>query len=230
MRTGSHRRDVDAAFHLLDRQVVGSDDLLVCKVDDLEVSLPDDGDPPAVTRILTGPAALVPRFSGRTGHLLRRRWISLGIQYAARDVPLAVPLDVIRALGSAVELSVARRGLLDRQPPAPEGVTYRRMGELLGMRVEGGEVRGKVVDVRLRWSKDRWLFERLMVGPGRPGALLGYDHGDTGGPWIVRAVVTRLNRPIHLVGWDAVERIDWDAGSIVLRDDLRDDSAERGSG
>ncbi len=219
MRSETHRRDVDAAFHLLDRQVVDSDDLMVCKVDDLEVSLPDDGGTPAVTRILTGPAALVPRFSGRTGHLLRRRWISLGVQYADRDLPLAIPLDAIAALGSGIELSVGRRGLLDRQPPAPDGVTHRRMGELLGMRVHADDpaVRGKVVDVKLRWSRDRWVFDRLMVGPGRPGSLLGYAHGGLRGPWIVRAVVGRLNRPIHLVGWDAVEAIDWDAGSVTLR-------------
>jgi len=30
--------------------------------------------------------------SSRTGHLLRKYWINLGIQYADRDVPLSFPL------------------------------------------------------------------------------------------------------------------------------------------
>lgn len=215
----------DAALHLLDRQVVDREGLLVCKVDDLEISFHDDGAPPAVTRILTGPAALVPRMSTRTGHLLRERWVSLGIQYADRDVPLAVGLDVVAHVGSAVELRVGREGLLDRQPRPGPGVRVRRMGELLGMRVETPhpQLRGKVLDVRLEPAGNRFVLRHLLVGPGRPGSLLGYDRGDFDGPWLVSAVVRRLHRHLRLASCEALaeDDIDWDAGVVRLGEHTR---------
>jgi hypothetical protein len=223
----------DAALHLLDRQVVDRDGLLVCKVDDLELSYYDDGSPAAVTRVLAGHAALVPRMSSRTGHWLRKRWISLGIQYADRDVPLSLPLEAIQHLGSGVELNVRREGLLDRQPPAAEGVELRRMGELLGMRIETEqpELRGKVLDVRLEpVSNDRFVMRRFVVGPGRPGSLLGYDRGDFNGPWLVQALVERLHRHIRLVDCDWVTDIDWDAGVVRIAADASSDEASLDEG
>ena len=158
------REAFDAALHLLDRQVVDRDGLLVCKVDDLEITFYDHGSPPAVTPILTGPAALVPRMSGRTGHLLRRRWISLGVQYADRDVPLAIDLRRVKHIGSGVELDASRTGLLDRQPHPAEGTRVRRMGELIGMRVESDhpELRGQVLDVRLEPVGDRLVLRHFV--------------------------------------------------------------------
>jgi hypothetical protein len=224
MRNRLEHDAFDAALHLLDRQVVDRENLAVCKVDDLEISFYDDGSPPAVTRVLTGNAALVPRMSSRTGHLLRERWISLGIQYAERDVPLAFGLDLIAHIGSAVELSVSREGLLDRQPPPPEGVRMRRMGELLGMRVESDnpQLRGKLLDVRLEPARDRFLLRHLLVGPGRPGSLLGYDRGDFNGPWLVAMAVETLHRHIRLVSCDALEEgdIDWDSGVVRIGRDV----------
>lgn len=214
----------DAALHLLDRQVVDCEGLLVCKVDDLEISFYDTGSPPAVTRILAGPAALVPRMSSRTGHWLRRRWISLGIQYAARDVPLAISLDHVAHVGSGVELTVSREGLLDRQPAPDPGVRFRRMGELVGMRVESGhpELRGKVLDVRLEPVGGRFLLRHFIVGPGRPGSLLGYERNDFNGPWLVASVVEHLHRHLRLASCEGVEDsdIDWDAGVVRLGDDV----------
>lgn len=208
----------DAALHLLDRQVIDVDGLLVCKVDDLELSVYDDDRPLAVTRLLAGMTALVPRMSGRTGRLLRERWISLGIEYAARDVPLAIDLSDIRHLGSAVELSVPRQGLLDRQPPAPEGVTHQRLGALLGMKVStpDPELRRKVLDVRLRPRGGRLDVTHLVVGPGRPGSLLGYDRGDFDGPWLVQRAVKRMHRHLRLVSADAIEHLDWELGVVSL--------------
>ena len=213
----------DAALHLLDRQVVDKDGLMVCKVDDLEISFSDDGAPPAVTRILTGPAALVPRMSSRTGHLLRKRWISLGIQYARRDVPLCIDLGLVERIGSGVELNVSREGLLDRQPPPADGIQVRRMGELLGMRVETShpELQGKVLDVRLEPAGDSYLLRHFVVGPGRPGSLLGYDRKDFNGPWLVAAAVGRLHRHIRLASCQDVAEadIDWDEGVVRLHED-----------
>jgi len=212
---------LDAALHLLDRQVVDVDDLLVCKVDDLEISLYDGGSPPAVTRVLAGPAALVPRLSSRTGQWLRARWISLGVQYADRDVPLSFPLGRIEKIGSGVELSGPREGLLDRQPRHRSGVELRRMGELLGMEVRGGDSRlrrHKVLDVRLRPRASSFVFEGLLIGPGRPGSLLGYGRGDFDGPWLVAKTVERLHRHMRQVSWDGVQSIDWTRGTLTLRD------------
>ncbi len=210
----------DAALHLLDRQVTDVEGLHVCKVDDLELTF-RPGAAPAITRILTGPAALVPRLSSRSGHWLRARWISLGIQYADRDVPLSLPLEAIAHVGSAVELSVAREGLLDRQPPPPPGATLRRSGELIGMKVlsDHAELRGKVLDVRVDPRGEELVLTHLLVGPGRPGSLLGYDRGDFNGPWVVNLVVQWLHRHIRVVRWDAVEDIDWDRGVLTVRSD-----------
>src|SRR4051794_41868177 len=52
---------LDAVLHLLDRQVVDADDLMVCKVDDLELTVFDDG-VLAITGLLAGSAAAVPRY------------------------------------------------------------------------------------------------------------------------------------------------------------------------
>lgn len=214
----------DAALHLLDRQVGDCVGLLVCKVDDLELSYYDDGSPAAVTRVLAGSAALVPRMSNRSGHWLRKRWISLGIQYADRDVPLSFTLDAIEHIGSGVELNVQREGLLDRQPPTASGVSLHRMGELLGMRIETEhpELRGEILDVRLEATrKDRWVMRQFVIGPGRPGSLLGYDRGDFNGPWMVQALVERLHRHIRLIDCAAVEDIDWDAGVVRIGSEVR---------
>ncbi len=52
---------LDAVLHLLDRQVVDVEGLLVCKVDDVELTELDDG-VLGVTALLAGPAALTPRY------------------------------------------------------------------------------------------------------------------------------------------------------------------------
>jgi sporulation protein YlmC with PRC-barrel domain len=63
-------RVLDLHLQFLDRQVVDVDGEPVCKVDDLELELDDDGRP-YVTAILIGPRALGPRLGGRLG-----RWIA----------------------------------------------------------------------------------------------------------------------------------------------------------
>src|SRR3954469_12960312 len=140
---------LDAAPHPMDRQVVDSDGMMVCNVDDLEIT-DGGGRELSVTGLLVGPAALVPRFSGRLGGWLREMWVSLGVQYAARELPLRLGLDLVEHVGSDVRLRVPRDGLLDRQSPAAPGVTLRRMDDLLGMDVVlDGKSQGHVLDVRL---------------------------------------------------------------------------------
>jgi len=209
---------LDAALHLLDRQVVDSEEMMVCNVDDLE--LIEDGDGTlAVTGLLVGPAALVPRFSGRTGRWLRETWVNLGVQYADRDVPLHLGLDLVSAVGSEVRLRVPRQGLLDKQPTAGPGVRQRRMSDLVGMSVhQGGSRIGRVLDVRLvpRRTESRMALKSLIVGRGRPGSLLGYDRGDFNGPLLVDKAVSWLHRHTGQVPMDAVRAVDWDARQLEV--------------
>ena len=209
---------LDAALQLLDRQVVDSDGMMVCNVDDLEIS--DAGDRQlAITGLLVGPAALVPRFSGRLGDLLKEMWTRLGVQYAGRELPLRLGLDLVEHVGSEVRLRVRREGLLDRQPvPAPT-VALRRMDDLLGMEVTlDGHRHGRVLDVRVepRRSESRLVVRSLVVGRGRPGSLLGYDRGDFNGPWLVATAVRRLHRHTGEVGMDGVTAIDWERKRVEI--------------
>jgi sporulation protein YlmC with PRC-barrel domain len=202
---------LDAALHLQDRQVVDSDGMMVCNVDDLEIT-DGGGRELAVTGLLVGPAALVPRFSGRLGGWLRETWRRLGVQYAGRELPMRIGLDLVEHIGSDVRVRVRREGLLDRQPPAAPGVTLRRMDDLLGMSVVvGGRHVGQVLDVRLepRPRESRLVLRSLIVGRGRPGSLLGYDRGDFNGPWLVARTVEWLHRHTGELAMEAVTSIDW---------------------
>ena len=206
---------LDAALHLLDRQVVDVDGMFVCNVDDLEVVEEPDGTM-AVRRILVGPAALWPRMSGRFGGWLEQTWLRLGVQYADRDVPYSIDLDVVEEIGSAVILSKGREGLLRPRPDAGRGRTSRRVGDLLGMEVrdDAGEKLGKVLDVRLvprAWKSDpRLELTELVVGRGGPGSLLGYDRGEFNGPWLVERAVSWMHRHTSRLPLDQVTEIDWD--------------------
>jgi sporulation protein YlmC with PRC-barrel domain len=220
-RKGANRLDsewLDGALHLLDRQVLDSDGMNVCNVDDLEIT--DAGDRAlSVTGLLVGPAALVPRFSGRLGTWLREMWIRLGVQYAARELPMRIGLDLVEHVGSDVRLRVPREGLLDRQPvPAPT-VVLRRLDDLLGMDVIlDGRSLGHVLDVRLEphRTESRLVLRSLVVGRGRPGSLLGYDRGDFNGPVLVAAAVRRLHRHTGRIDMDGVTALDWEARRVEV--------------
>jgi len=211
---------LDAVLHLLDRQVVDKDGLAVCKVDDVELS-EDKGGQLAVTGLLSGAPALVPRYGGHEGGVLRRQWRQLGVEQESRDDPWRIDLDDVERLGSAVELRVERKGLLTRQGPAPSGVTRWRLGALLQMEVRGPERTrlGGIIDVRLENNRrepgDRLLVVGLVVGRGGPGSLLGYDRRGDQGPWLVNRVVRWLHRHAGVVDWDDVVEIDWDGGVIT---------------
>ncbi|MDT7546831.1 MAG: hypothetical protein QOE99_2941 [Actinomycetota bacterium] len=99
-------RVLDLAVHLLDRQVVDPDGGLVCNVDDVDLLFPDDGSPPYITALLTGPAALGPRLGG----LLGRWWVSayqlLGQRHDRE--PDRIPYELVTDIGSAVKVSRTR--------------------------------------------------------------------------------------------------------------------------
>jgi hypothetical protein len=101
-------RRLDAALHLLDRQLVDRDGRLAGKVDDLELAERADGTL-AVTAILTGPGALGPRLPGVIGRATVAVWRRL---HGDHDPgPGRIPFDRVTEIGSAVRLASPRREL-----------------------------------------------------------------------------------------------------------------------
>jgi len=206
---------LDAVLHLLDRQVVDADDLMVCKVDDLELTVFDDG-VLAITGLLAGSAAAVPRYGDQGfGGLLHDYWRRLGTTEADRDDPYRIDLELVDHLDSAVKLKVGREGALVRQ-----GQRARRLNRLLQMPVQGldGVRLGRPLDVRLeRETSDpgeRIRVIGLVVGHGRPGSYFGYDRRPDMGPWLVRSVLRWLHRHSTYAELADLDELDWDAGVI----------------
>ena len=109
MTTPSERaggRRLDAALHLLDRQLVDRDGRLAGKVDDLELTRRDDGTL-VVTAILTGPGALGPRLPGVLGRATVAIWRRL--HGDADPGPGRIPFERVTAIDSAVTLATSRR-------------------------------------------------------------------------------------------------------------------------
>jgi sporulation protein YlmC with PRC-barrel domain len=206
---------LDAVLDLLDRQVIDADDLLVCKVDDVELTVFDDG-VLGVTGLLAGPAALVPRYGDDgLGRQLHDFWRRLGTTQADRDDPYRIDLELVEKVGSAVELNVGRDGALVRQ-----GQRARRLNQLLQMPVQdpAGHRLGRVLDVRLERETiepgERIRVIGLVVGRGRPGSYFGYDRRPDMGPWLVRVVVRWLHRHSAYVDLGDLAELDWDAGVV----------------
>ena len=206
---------LDAVLHLLDRQVADAEGLLVCKVDDLELTVFDDG-VLGVTGLLSGPAALVPRYADDgLGRRLHALWRRLGTQQADRDDPYRIDLELVHRLGSGVELSVGRDGVLVRQ-----GERGHRLNDLLQMTVQdlAGRRIGRVLDVRLEHETiepgERLRVTGFVVGQGRPGSYFGYDRRPDMGPWLVNRVVRWLHRHSAYVAIDDVDNLDWVARII----------------
>jgi hypothetical protein len=105
----SAARRLDLSLHLLDRQVVDQDGGLVCKVDDVELTVPEDGSPPYITAILTGPAALGPRLGGLLGRWLCAMHELLGQRHD--DEPDRIPFELVTDIDSAVTVARSRQEL-----------------------------------------------------------------------------------------------------------------------
>jgi sporulation protein YlmC with PRC-barrel domain len=214
---------LDAVLHLMDRQVVDRDGLMVCKVDDVELTEHPDGSW-EITGLLAGPPALVPRYGGRLGRRLEEGWRRLGLQESDRLVPWRIALALVDELGSGVTVVAAREGLLERQtdsPPAP-GDNRRRLNDVLQLEVRGpsGESVGQVLDVRLhivRREPLELVAEGLVVGRGRPGGYLGYDRDGKQGPWLLNRLVRRIHRHSGYVPMSDVGAVDWDEQTVEIR-------------
>jgi hypothetical protein len=84
-----------------------------------------------------------------------------------------------------------------------------RGSDVIGLTVlgPGDKELGRVLDVRL--VQDGPLMgayaalrvEALVVGHHRVAAHLGYDRGDTSGPWMVRTLVRLLTRSNRSLPW-----------------------------
>lgn len=214
---------LDAVLHLLDRQVVDAAGLLVCKVDDVELTDFDDG-VLGVTGLLAGPAALVPRYGdGHFGRVLHGFWQRLGSTRVDWDDPYRIDVELVDRLGSGVELNVGHDGALVRQ-----GGRGRRLNDLLQMSVRdlAGRRLGRVLDVRLERETEgpsnrpteghteRLRVVGLVIGRGRPGSYFGYDRRPDMGPWLVNQVIRRLHRHSAYADLDDLTELDWAAGVI----------------
>lgn len=91
---------------LLDREVIGVDDELIGKVDDVELSDPAEG-PPTIVALLLGPAAYGRRIGGRMG-----RWIERsGMKMAEIEDPIRVPMTMVAEIDVSVRLAVTYESL-----------------------------------------------------------------------------------------------------------------------
>ena len=109
-RKATGESSYDAALRLLDRQVIDSDGVFVCNVDDLEVDVPADG-PPRVVALLTGPGVLGPRTGGFIGRWMVATWRRLSP--AADPRPGRIDIHLVAGIDSAIHLAVPRRRLAD---------------------------------------------------------------------------------------------------------------------
>jgi len=203
---------IDGVLHLLDRQLLDCEGRMLGKVDDVELTRV--GDDLAITGVLTGAAALLPRLGGGLGGALTRKWAELRVSEPHRTRPWRIDMSDVGRLDSAVHLSVRRDGVLRRDRDA------HRLGRLTGMDVldPDGERIGRVLDARFEPGPDGALVLRsVIVGHGRPGSLLGYDRRGDQGPWLVRTVVRRLHRHSAIAGVDASD-ISWAEETVRLRE------------
>lgn len=100
-------RVLHAGLQLLDRQLVDRDGRLCGKVDDLELTEPDDAGRVYVSAILSGPGALL----SRTGHDRLGGWLRrlAAVAFPAeRGDPVRIPFARVADIGDHVTLSMDR--------------------------------------------------------------------------------------------------------------------------
>jgi sporulation protein YlmC with PRC-barrel domain len=94
-------------FHLLDRQLVDRDGLLVGNVDDVELD-----DDLRVVALLVGQLALGDRIGGRIGGLMSA--VARRLAPQAHPRPMRIPFALVDEVGSAVRLTAALADLGDQ--------------------------------------------------------------------------------------------------------------------
>jgi hypothetical protein len=99
----------DLALHLLDRQVLDTEGRAVGNVDDVEFLVPEDGSPPYVVALLTGPQALGPRLGGLLGS-----WVvfwSHALARASDEHPGRIGVELITDLSASITVARSRQEL-----------------------------------------------------------------------------------------------------------------------
>lgn len=207
---------LDAALHLLDRQVVDTDGALVGKVDDLELTEYADGRL-EVTGLLLGAAALVPRMAPGHDDRALAWWHRLAPQWRDRERPGWISIEDVKQLDSEVTLRKRRSGVVIPQPEAAQGLVLRRASTLLESEVLGpdGPLRERVRDFRLE-PGEHPTVHALIVSRGRPGTLMGYDRDRVSRPVLLAKTLGYLNRHTGELSLDDVT-IDWDGRRVEAR-------------
>jgi sporulation protein YlmC with PRC-barrel domain len=106
MTTDGAGRQLDVHLHLLDRQVVDPDGHFVCKVDDLDLQIGEDGHP-YVTAISVGPRAVGPRIGGRLGHW----FVAIAERLADTEKPPHIDFGYVTDIGHDIRVSKTRHDL-----------------------------------------------------------------------------------------------------------------------
>jgi sporulation protein YlmC with PRC-barrel domain len=117
-------------LQLLDRQIVDREGRLAGKVDDVELTTPEEGGPPIVTALVSGRGALARRLGGRAGRLAAALSSRLDPQ---QGDPGRIPIRDVSDIGNHVtvgrdadELTVytaeraVRDGIIGRIPGASD--------------------------------------------------------------------------------------------------------------
>ncbi len=101
-------RTIDAGLSLLDRQIIDGNDRFAGKVDDLELTVPQEG-APYVTAILAGPGSLSRRIGGRLGSWIES--VHVRLHPLSEPGPASISWGVVTEVASAIRLSVPRSAL-----------------------------------------------------------------------------------------------------------------------
>jgi sporulation protein YlmC with PRC-barrel domain len=208
--------ELDGAFELLDRQLLDDEGRMLGKVDDVELTLTDEG--LTVTAVLSGQVALLHRLGGRLGNELVAKYVLMRPSEKNRSRPWRIPMSEVARLDSALHLRVQRDETLRR-----DRETFR-LGTLTGMDVTepGGRRVGRVLDARFAPAPSGHLvLTGLVVGHGHAGSLLGYDRWKDMGPWLIRQVVGWLHRHTVVVGAEHAQIL-WNNDEVRLDTSLDD--------
>ena len=100
-------RVMHAGLQLLDRQLVDRTGRLCGKVDDLELSEPDEQGARHVTAVLSGPGALLSRVGRKRLGGWMRRFAATAVP-SDRDDPVRIPFGRVSYIGDHVTLSMDR--------------------------------------------------------------------------------------------------------------------------
>lgn len=96
-------RVIDAGYHLLDRQIVDFNFRFGGKVDDVELTFPEDGGPPFISGLHSGTGAYASRVARRLGPWME----SIARRLSQSEHPNLIWFGIVQRVESAIEVSVS---------------------------------------------------------------------------------------------------------------------------